>query len=199
MSNTTNGSTDLNWLPSDAEEQLSLGFRIISNAYKTRVQALEGESRGLKHQLDEKITALTALQKKHSSLEVELIEMQTRTQQLGEENKQLICTVKKLHKDIQRLECLKQAVLNSIQDEERCGDDPKLYLTSEYLQTAAPLTMSDMGGSSTVEDPYTRFTRSSKDLVVPQTPVMVPQTPDVASVLGLSTPCGTREEEQSAV
>lgn len=196
MSTQATGSTDLNWLPSDAEEQLSLGFRIISNAYKTRVQSLEAESRALKHQLDDKLVALTALQKKHSSLEVEMIEMQQRAAQLTEENKQLICTVRKLQKDIQRLESLKQAVLHSIQSEERDDDSrsaSQLYLSGEYLQTAAPLTMQDINGEpATSNDPYSRFTRN-QDLGVPQ-------TPDVSSAMGLSTPsCGLKADESSEV
>eukprot|EP00923_Selenidium_pygospionis_P029466 GHVN01052564.1.p3 GENE.GHVN01052564.1~~GHVN01052564.1.p3 ORF type:complete len:198 (-),score=26.37 GHVN01052564.1:1625-2218(-) len=184
------GSTDLNWLPSDAEEQLSLGFRIISNAYKTRVQSLEAESRGLKHQLEDKANALTALQKKHSSLEVEMIEIHQRASQLGEENKSLINTVKKLHRDIQRLESLKQAVLNSIQSEER-DDESRMYLTGDYLQTAAPLTMQDLNGEHSA-DAYTRFTRH-QDLGFPS-------TPDVSNKLGISSSSvgGTREHAATA-
>ncbi|CDI79211.1 hypothetical protein, conserved [Eimeria acervulina] len=50
-----NASTaDLSWLPGDADEQLALGLRIVSNAYKSRVQTAETEIRQLKSQLAER-------------------------------------------------------------------------------------------------------------------------------------------------
>ncbi|KYF45428.1 hypothetical protein TGARI_265420A [Toxoplasma gondii ARI] len=98
MASTTASSsgTDLSWLPSDAEEQLALGFRIVSNAYKTRVHTQEAEIRSLKAQVAEKNEQYGALQKKHSSLEVQLIESTQRGNQLAEENRQLVATIKKV-------------------------------------------------------------------------------------------------------
>eukprot|EP01066_Platyproteum_vivax_P010902 Platyproteum_vivax@DN4911_c0_g1_i1.p1 len=135
-------TTDLSWLPSDAEEQLSLGFRIISNAYKHRVQALEAENKTVKYQVDEKTQQLAALQKKHGSLEVELIEVHQRANQLSEENKTLLLTSRKLQRDIQRLESLKQAVLSSIQSDTP-EDDSKVYYSDDYVSHRAPLTMQE--------------------------------------------------------
>ncbi|CBZ50910.1 hypothetical protein NCLIV_039850 [Neospora caninum Liverpool] len=137
MTSTTasTAGTDLSWLPSDAEEQLALGFRIVSNAYKTRYGVL---------------------QKKHSSLEVQLIESTQRGNQLAEENKQLVATIKKLHRDILRLESLKKAVLNSIQEDHSDADESshKYYAPEDMLQTAAPRTMSEING---VDDMGTAF------------------------------------------
>eukprot|EP01066_Platyproteum_vivax_P009821 Platyproteum_vivax@DN4354_c0_g1_i2.p1 len=134
---------DLSWLPTDTEEQLSLGFRIISNAYKHRVNSLEAENRSMKGQLDEKTTQLAGFQKRLSSLEVELIESHQRANQLFEENKNLIQTTRKLQTNIQRLESLKQAVLSSIQGD-AMDDETKVYNTSDFLQTTAPLSMQDV-------------------------------------------------------
>ncbi|EPR57377.1 hypothetical protein TGPRC2_265420 [Toxoplasma gondii TgCatPRC2] len=158
MASTTASSsgTDLSWLPSDAEEQLALGFRIVSNAYKTRVHTQEAEIRSLKAQVAEKNEQYGALQKKHSSLEVQLIESTQRGNQLAEENRQLVATIKKLHRDILRLESLKKAVLNSIQEDHSDAEESshKYYAPEDMLQTAAPRTMSEING---VEDMGTAF------------------------------------------
>ncbi|SBS83740.1 conserved Plasmodium protein, unknown function [Plasmodium malariae] len=120
------GTTDLSWLPSDADEQLALGFKIVTNAYKTRVTSQEAEIRSLKGQLTEKLEQLSSIQKKYSNLEVQLIESTQRGNQLADENKQLITTIKKLNRDIDRLENLKKAVLNSIQEEHEVEDSHKV-------------------------------------------------------------------------
>ncbi|XP_955432.1 uncharacterized protein TA18020 [Theileria annulata] len=108
---------DLSWLPPDADEQLALGFRVVSNAYKTRVSGLESEIRSLKSGLSEKSDHLNSLQSKYNSLEEQLVQLNQRGNQLFEENKNLLNTVKKLQKDLDRLENLKKVVLSSFQDE----------------------------------------------------------------------------------
>ncbi|CXI32114.1 conserved Plasmodium protein, unknown function [Plasmodium berghei] len=145
MANT--GTTDLSWLPSDADEQLALGFKIVTNAYKTRVTSQEAEIRSLKGQLTEKLEQLSSIQKKYSNLEVQLIESTQRGNQLSEENKQLIFTIKKLNRDIDRLENLKKAVLNSIQEEHDVEDAHKYYSADDMLQTTAPRTMLEINGN----------------------------------------------------
>merc|ERR1719353_2105458 len=91
---------------------------------------------------------MSALQKKNSSLEVELVESHQRSQQLAEENKELFKTVGSLRKQIGRLEHLKAAVLSSIQDnaekEVEMGDT-RGFMSDEYLQQATPLTSQAMG------------------------------------------------------
>lgn len=145
MSNT--GTTDLNWLPSDADEQLALGFKIVTNAYKTRVTSQEAEIRSLKAQLGEKVEQLSLIQKKYSNLEVQLIEATQRGNQLSDENKHLISTIKKLNRDIDRLENLKKAVLNSIQEEHDVDDTHKYYSADDMLHTTAPRTMLEINGN----------------------------------------------------
>lgn len=140
-----NGSTaDLSWLPGDADEQLALGLRIVSNAYKGRVQALDNEIRQLKAQSAERGEQAALLQKKCSALEVQLIEQTQRGNQLVEENKQLLATTRKLQKDIQRLENLKKAVLTSIQEDRPEADDPFPGSESAF-QTTARRTMAELG------------------------------------------------------
>merc|ERR1719482_2069504 len=78
---------EMSWLPEQHEEQLQLGFRIIQNAFKNKVHAMEQELRAMRHSNEEKTQNITGLQKKNSALEVELIEAHQRAQQLAEENK----------------------------------------------------------------------------------------------------------------
>ena len=47
------------WCVCVCAEQLALGFRIISNAYKSRVQNLDNELRNLKGLVDEKAGAVS--------------------------------------------------------------------------------------------------------------------------------------------
>merc|ERR1712070_634499 len=127
------------------EEQLQLGFRIIQNAFKNKVHAMEQEIRALRHSNEEKTQTVSGLQKKNSALEVELIEAHQRAQQLAEENKELLKTVNGLNKHIKRLEDLKAKVMSSIQDEQsqenEFGSSAKLYTSEGFLQGAAPLSM----------------------------------------------------------
>lgn len=140
------GTADLSWLPGDTDEQLALGLRIVSNAYKGRVQTQDNEIRQLKAQCMERGEQVSLLQKKCSALEVQLIEQTQRGNQLVEENKQLLATTRKLQKDIQRLENLKKAVLTSIQEDRPDGDDPSPFPVSEAaFQTTARRTATELG------------------------------------------------------
>ncbi|XP_026193741.1 uncharacterized protein LOC34619366 [Cyclospora cayetanensis] len=143
-----NASTaDLSWLPGDADEQLALGLRIISNAYKSRVQALDNDIRQLKAQNAERGEQIALFQKKCNALEVQLIEQTQRGNQLVEENKQLLTTTRKLQKDIQRLENLKKAVLTSIQEDRPEADDSSPFPVSDApFQTTARRTVAELSG-----------------------------------------------------
>jgi hypothetical protein len=135
-------------LPQDHEDQLQLGIRIIQSAYQNKCSAMEQEIRGLRLTCEEQRTNLSALQKKNSALEVELVEGHQRSQQLAEENKELFKTVGSLRKQIGRLEHLKAAVLTSIQDDaEKEADigDSRVLLNDDYLRSATPLTSTAMG------------------------------------------------------
>nr|BAN64841.1 conserved hypothetical protein [Babesia bovis] len=151
-------SLDLSWLPSDADEQLALGFRIISNAYKTRVTSLEAEIRTVRAAAAEKAEHLAAFQKKYSSLEVQLIECTQRGNQLADENRNLVATIKKLQRDIDRLESLKRAVLHSIQEDRGDSDqDYKYYSTDDMLHSTAPRTMIELAGGDTMDTFMKRY------------------------------------------
>jgi len=132
----------------DHEDQLQLGVRIITSAFQTKMHNLEQEIRGLRLACEEQRASVTALQKKNSSLEVELVESHQRSQQLAEENKELFKTVGSLRKQIARLENLKQAVMSSIQDDQAQEaelGDTRVLMSEELLRGATPLTIAEMG------------------------------------------------------
>jgi len=143
------GGKEMTWLPEQHEEQLQLGFRIIDNSFKNKVHGLEQEIRALKLTNEEKTQQLTMLQKKNSSLEVELIEAHQKAQQVGDENKELYRTVQALRKQIQRLEEMKKLVASSLSDvEQRAAEDSNaLIMSDDYLRSAVPYTASNFPGS----------------------------------------------------
>jgi len=137
-------------LPEQHEDQLALGFRMIQNAYNSKVQTLEQELRGLRLSYEEQKNQATSLQRKNSALEVELVEGHQKAQQLAEENKELFKTVQQLRRQLQRLEGLKKRVLESISDEQQltgeAAEDSKLYMRDDYLAGALPMTVASMQG-----------------------------------------------------
>lgn len=135
-------------MPQDHEDQLSLGMRICQTAYTNKQAAMEQEIRGLRLTCEEQKANIGALQKKNSSLEVELVESHQRSQQLAEENKELFKTVGSLRKQIGRLEHLKAAVLSSIQDDhekEAEMGDTRALMSEDYIVSATPLTSAGLG------------------------------------------------------
>jgi len=137
-----------NAMPQDHEDQLALGMRIVQTAFTNKVASLEQEIRGLRLTCEEQRANVAALQKKNSSLEVELVESHQRSQQLAEENKELFKTVGSLRKQIGRLEHLKAAVLSSIQDDQEKEvemGDTRALMSDDYIRQATPLTAAGMG------------------------------------------------------
>lgn len=130
-------------LPEQHEDQLQLGFRMIQNAFNAKVHGLEQELRGLRISHEEQKNQSSALQRKNSALEVELVEGHQRCQQLAEENKELFKTVQNLRRQIARLEGLKKKVMDSISEEQGMAVEggSELYMNDEYLKGSMPLTM----------------------------------------------------------
>jgi len=135
-------------LPQEHEDQMKLGIRIVTTAFEGKMHSLEKEIRALRQTSEEQRNNVGILQKKNSALEVELVECHQRSQHLSEENKELFKTVQSLRKQIGRLECLKQAVLSSIQDDQaqeaEIGDS-KVLMSDEFLRGATPLTSLEFG------------------------------------------------------
>lgn len=165
-------------LPEQHEDQLALGFRMIQNAYNSKVQTLEQELRGLRLSFDEQKNQAQSFQRKASQLEVELVEGHQKAQQLAEENKELFKTVQSLRRQLNRLEGLKKRVLESISDEqkEENGEDSRLYMRDDYLLGALPATISSMQGEFSAL-PATGTSFAGQRSVSPQASAQAPTAP----------------------
>jgi DNA repair exonuclease SbcCD ATPase subunit len=131
-------------LPENHDDQLQLGFRMIQNAFTSKVNSLDHEIRAFRMTCEEQKNQAMGLQRKHSALEVELVEGHQRAQQLGEENKELFRTVQQLRRQLARLEGLKKTLQDSVADHQLADvehEDGKHYLRDEYLHGATPLTL----------------------------------------------------------
>mmetsp|Transcript_83042 Transcript_83042/g.220320 ORF Transcript_83042/g.220320 Transcript_83042/m.220320 type:complete len:270 (-) Transcript_83042:140-949(-) len=136
-------------LPENHEDQLQLGFRLITNAYTNRMASLEQEVKGLRLTCEEQKNQAAGLQRKNSALENELVEGHQRAQQLADENKELFKTVQGLRRQLCRLEGLRKSVLDSLNDhqlQEVENEDNRLYLRDDYLKGAMPLTLAAVHG-----------------------------------------------------
>eukprot|EP00931_Biecheleriopsis_adriatica_P120209 TRINITY_DN95333_c0_g1_i1.p1 TRINITY_DN95333_c0_g1~~TRINITY_DN95333_c0_g1_i1.p1 ORF type:complete len:319 (-),score=68.95 TRINITY_DN95333_c0_g1_i1:74-913(-) len=143
----TDPSFGLSNLPQEHDDQLKLGFKMIENAYTSKVQALEHELRGLQLSYQQQKEQAAELQRKNSSLEVEIVQGHQKVQQLGEENKELFKQVQQMRRQLVRLEGIKKKVEESIKEEAlENGEDSRLYMRDDYLQGATPLTYSSMQG-----------------------------------------------------
>lgn len=159
-------------LPQDSEDQMQLGIRIITTAFQSKMQSLEQEIRGLRLTSEEQREKISTVQKKNSTLEVELVESHQRSQQLAEENKELFKTVGSLRKQIQRLEHLKAAVLSSIQDDQAHdveSGDTRAFMSDEYLRGATPLTHAEMGMASSQPRPISTLSSTMQTQEMPMT------------------------------
>jgi peptidoglycan hydrolase CwlO-like protein len=142
------GTDGVTSLPQDHEEQLALGHKIIHGAFHGHKGVLKQQISNLETTVAEQRDRISALQKKNSALEVELVESHQRSNQLAEENKELFKTVGSLRKQIGRLEHLKAAVMSSIQDDaekEAEIGDTRAFLSESYLHSATPLTAAALG------------------------------------------------------
>lgn len=136
-------------LPEQHEDQLQLGFRMIQNAYGSKVQNLENELRGLRLSCEEQKGQAKRLHQRNSGLEAELVEGHQRCQALNDENKELFKTVQNLQRQLQRLEGLKKKVLDTISDDANAdysaeSEEARLAMRDDYLQSSLPLTMGSL-------------------------------------------------------
>lgn len=111
-------------LPSDPFQQLDVARKITSIALSTRVSALESESSLLRAQLAEKDDFIAHLQAQIESLDSSLSDSSDKlsraTQEkenLLKENASLSNTVKKLQRDVSKLEVFRKTLVQSLQED----------------------------------------------------------------------------------
>ncbi|KAI3687326.1 hypothetical protein L1987_81021 [Smallanthus sonchifolius] len=119
----------LQLLPSDPFEQLDFARKITSIALFTRISALESESSDLLQQLTDKDLIADDLHAQIDSLNISLsdvVDKLSRADQekevLLKENASLAEQVKKLNRDVAKLESFRKTLMMSLQDEEGSSD-----------------------------------------------------------------------------
>ncbi|KAJ4823654.1 hypothetical protein Tsubulata_032510 [Turnera subulata] len=112
-------------LPSDPFEQLDVARKITSIALSTRVSALESDSSLLRSKLDEKEDLIADLRSQIESLDSSLSDTASRLSQaelekenLLKENASLAATVKKLQRDVAKLEVFRKTLMQSLQEDD---------------------------------------------------------------------------------
>ncbi|XP_052191207.1 uncharacterized protein At4g15545 isoform X2 [Diospyros lotus] len=115
----------LDFLPSDPFEQLDVARKITSIALSTRVSSLESEASALRAQLLDKDALIADLQSQLRSLDAalsdaadNLVRAERDKDSLLRENAQLSNTVRKLSRDVSKLESFKKTLMQSLQDED---------------------------------------------------------------------------------
>ncbi|KAG1678977.1 hypothetical protein FOA52_013040 [Chlamydomonas sp. UWO 241] len=121
----------VNMLPSDSSGQLEMASRIVNYAFGLKVAELEHAASELRESLISKNQVVKTLERKCSSLEVEVQDMQAKnhsamedSRRLSSEKSLLIDTVKKLNREIAKLAAFKTNLLQTLHDD----DEPSTQL-----------------------------------------------------------------------
>ncbi|KAK4795266.1 hypothetical protein SAY86_013260 [Trapa natans] len=156
-------------LPSDPYEQLDLARRITSIALSTRVSALESDSADLRAQLSKKDDLIADLQSQVESLDASLadaVDRLSRAEQEKErllsENQSLSDAVKKLNRDVSKLEIFKKTLMQSLQEDEETPAKPTHIIAKPTpaeddsplppLRTSSIISNTSEVGNSLVDD-----------------------------------------------
>ncbi|KAG0569428.1 hypothetical protein KC19_6G090100 [Ceratodon purpureus] len=112
-------------LPSDPYEQLEIARRITAMAVATRMSKLEAETGKLRQKLTEKEHVIHGLQERVSEAEATLEDTNAKFSQSMEEQSKLLnekntlaAQVKKLMRDVAKLETFKRTLMQSLQEED---------------------------------------------------------------------------------
>lgn len=132
-------------LPSDPFEQLDVARKITSIALSTRVDALQSESSALRAELAEKDELIAELQAEVESLNAALSEaadklslVDQQKESLVKDNASLSNTVRKLSRDVSKLEVFRKALMQSLrEDEENPGGGGSPDIAAAVLQSQA--------------------------------------------------------------
>ncbi|XVF38602.1 hypothetical protein REPUB_Repub20aG0116500 [Reevesia pubescens] len=154
----------LQLLPSDPFEQLDVARKITSIALSTRVSLLEAESSSLKLNLAEKDQQIADLYAQIDALDASLSEASDKLVQADQEKESLLKdnaslsnTVRKLQRDVSKLEVFRRTLMRSLQeDEESSAGGPQIIAKPTPSEDEATLPSrtasmrsqySDMGNS----------------------------------------------------
>ncbi|CAJ2634446.1 unnamed protein product [Trifolium pratense] len=140
-------------LPSDPFEQLDVARKITSIALSTRVNALELQSSELRAEIAEKDNLIAELQSHVESLDTSLSETADKLvraeqdkESLLKENASLSNTVRKLNRDVSKLEVFRKTLMQSLQeDDDKSGGSPDIVAR---IQSQSSLTSTSQFGDN---------------------------------------------------
>ena len=149
-------------LPDDPSDQLELAHRIANLAFVSKVQQLERENANLREQNADVKMKTKQLERKVLNLENELAEAADKAvlameerDKLHAEKTALINTVKKLNREVAKLDNFKRNLMQTLQDEDDpvgAGDASGDRLVSGVLSTATAGMSKSVGGVGTGAD-----------------------------------------------
>ncbi|KHN03022.1 hypothetical protein glysoja_009888 [Glycine soja] len=140
-------------LPSDPFQQLDVARKITSIALSTRVNTLESDLSSLRAQIADKDNLIADLQSQLDSLDAslsqiadKLLQTEQDKESLLQENASLSNTVKKLNRDVSKLEVFRKTLMQSLQEEDdNSGGTPD---TVAKIQSQASLTSTSQIGDN---------------------------------------------------
>ncbi|KAJ8766325.1 hypothetical protein K2173_022384 [Erythroxylum novogranatense] len=173
-------------LPSDPFQQLDVARKITSIALSTRVSSLESESSDLRLKLAEKDDLIADLRSQIQSLDAsfsdiadKLAKADLEKENLVKENTSLVNTLKKLQRDVSKLEGFRKTLMQSLQeDDENSVGAPHIIAKptpseeDPLPRTSSIRSQSSEIGNSFAEDRETdnsRFNISHNFLLASQT------------------------------
>ncbi|XP_021800830.1 uncharacterized protein At4g15545 isoform X3 [Prunus avium] len=134
-------------LPSDPFEQLDVARKITSVALSTRVSALESESYALRAMLAEKDQLIAELQAQVESLDASLSETadklvlaEQEKEGLVKEKALLSNTVRKLNRDVSKLEVFRKTLMRSLEEEDENSTGASEAVAKPKIQTQENLS-----------------------------------------------------------
>eukprot|EP00252_Welwitschia_mirabilis_P005759 TRINITY_DN1633_c0_g1_i3.p1 TRINITY_DN1633_c0_g1~~TRINITY_DN1633_c0_g1_i3.p1 ORF type:complete len:318 (+),score=53.25 TRINITY_DN1633_c0_g1_i3:305-1258(+) len=120
-------------LPSDPYQLLGIASKITSFAFRSIVSKLEIEAANLRSTISEKDHVIQTLEEKANELQNKLTEASNRLNlsleeqaRLSQENNSLSQTVKKLNRDVAKLEAFKKTLMQSLREEQEPNTDAVL-------------------------------------------------------------------------
>ncbi|KAG2727313.1 hypothetical protein I3760_01G151800 [Carya illinoinensis] len=149
-------------LPSDPFEQLDVARKITSIALSTRVSALESESSSLRSQLADKDQLIAQLQAQVESLDASLSDSTDKLaladkekESLLKQNASLSSAVKRLNRDVSKLEVFKKTLMQSLQeDDDNSAGAPEV---AAKIQSQSSISSASQTGDDDAAVSYSRY------------------------------------------
>ncbi|XP_010938868.1 uncharacterized protein At4g15545 isoform X2 [Elaeis guineensis] len=142
----------LSVIPSDPFEQLDVARKITSIALASRLSKLESEASRLRQRLAEKDDIVAELRAKVETLDASLADVSDRLARADEEketllneNASLSNTIKKLNRDVSKLEIFKKTLMRSLQEEEESPQVGAPRVVPEKMTDTASFSTGSLG------------------------------------------------------